>query len=105
MDSILTPGAYGWAFVKPVRKLYYNITITSISVVVALVVGGIEGLGLLGDQLQLSGRFWDAVGKLNDNFELIGYVIVGVFIVSWLCSIAIYRWKRFDEQEVRSGQT
>lgn len=104
-DSILMLGAYGWAFVKPVRKLYYNITITSISVVVALVVGGIEGLGLLGDQLQLSGPFWDAVGKLNDNFGLVGYVIVGVFIVSWLCSVVVYRWKRFDELEVTSGQT
>jgi nickel/cobalt transporter (NiCoT) family protein len=103
-DSILMLGAYGWAFVKPVRKLYYNITITSISVVVALIVGGIEGLGLLGDQLQLSGPFWDFVGKLNDDFGLIGYVIVGVFIVSWLCSIAVYRWKRYDELEVRSTQ-
>jgi nickel/cobalt transporter (NiCoT) family protein len=62
-DSIVMPGAYGWAFVKPVRKLYYTITITSISVVVALVVGGIEGLGLLEEQLQLSGPFWDAVGN------------------------------------------
>ncbi|WP_322060198.1 HoxN/HupN/NixA family nickel/cobalt transporter, partial [Paraburkholderia sp. J63] len=103
-DSILMLGAYGWAFVKPVRKLYYNITITSISVVVALVVGGIEGLGLLGDQFQLSGPFWDTIGKLNDNFGLIGYVIVSVFIVSWLCSVAVYRWKRFDELEITSGQ-
>lgn len=102
-DSILMLGTYGWAFVKPVRKLYYNITITSISVLVALVVGGIEGLGLLADQLQLAGPFWNAVDALNDNFGLIGYAVIGVFVVSWLCSAAIYRWKRFDELEIGSG--
>src|SRR6202044_182669 len=90
-DSILMLGAYGWAFVKPIRKLYYNITITTISVVVALLGGGIEGLGLIGDQLHLSGAFWGAIGSLNDNFGMIGYVIIGVFIVSWLLSAAIYR--------------
>ncbi|MBV6304328.1 HoxN/HupN/NixA family nickel/cobalt transporter [Candidimonas humi] len=102
-DSILMLGAYGWAFAKPVRKLYYNITITSISVLVAFVVGGIEGLGLLADQLRLAGPFWNAIGALNNNFGLIGYAIVGVFVVSWLCSVLIYRWKRFDELEIGSG--
>lgn len=103
-DSILMLRAYGWAFVKPVRKLYYNITITSIAVVVALVVGSIEGLGLLADKLHFKGRVWIAVGRLNENFGLLGYVIIGVFVVSWLCSVAIYRWRRFDELDVRSGQ-
>lgn len=103
-DSILMLGAYGWAFVKPIRKLYYNITITTVSVVVAIVVGSIEGLGLLADKLQLAGPFWEAVSSLNDNFGLVGYMIVGVFVVSWLCSAAIYRWKRFDEIEVQSGK-
>ncbi|AMM15779.1 HoxN/HupN/NixA family nickel/cobalt transporter [Burkholderia sp. PAMC 28687] len=98
-DSILMLGAYGWAFVKPIRKLYYNITITTISVLVALLVGSIEGLGLLADKLQLGGWFWNAVGSLNDNFGMIGYVIVGVFAASWLISAAVYRWKRFDELE------
>ncbi|MFM0213777.1 HoxN/HupN/NixA family nickel/cobalt transporter [Paraburkholderia sediminicola] len=101
-DGILMLGAYGWAFVKPVRKLYYNITITSISVLVALIVGAIEGLGLLGGQLHLSGGFWQAVGSLNDNFGMIGYVIIGVFLASWLLSIAFYKWKRFEELEIRS---
>jgi high-affinity nickel-transport protein len=101
-DSILMLGAYGWAFVKPIRKLYYNITITTISVVVALLVGGIEGLGLLADQLHLSGAFWGFIGSLNDNFGLIGYGIVGVFIVSWLLSAVIYRWKRFEEVDVQA---
>ena len=100
-DGILMLGAYGWAFVKPIRKLYYNITITTISVGVALLVGGIEGLGLIGDQLHLSGAFWGAIGSLNDNFGMIGYVIIGVFIVSWLLSAAIYRWKRFEDVEIQ----
>jgi len=101
-DSILMLGAYGWAFVKPVRKLYYNIIITSVSVVVALLIASIEGLGLLAEKLHLSGAFWDAMGKLNDNFGTIGYLVVGVFVVSWLLSVAVYKWKRFEELDVTS---
>jgi high-affinity nickel-transport protein len=71
-------------------------------VVVALLVGSIEGLGLLADELHLSGWFWNAIGSLNDNFRMVGYVIIGVFIVSWLLSAAVYKWKRFEELDVRS---
>ncbi|WP_347905671.1 HoxN/HupN/NixA family nickel/cobalt transporter [Pseudomonas purpurea] len=99
-DSILMLGAYGWAFIKPIRKLYYNITITCVSVLVALLVGSVEGLGLLADTLGLSGTFWDTVSDLNDNFGMIGYVIIGVFILSWLVSAAIYKWKRFEHIEI-----
>ena len=82
-DSILMLGAYGWAFVKPIRKLYYNLTITAVSVIVAVVVGGLEALNLIGDQLGLTdgGGFWGAIGAINDNFGVLGYMIVGVFIV------------------------
>ncbi|TAL97808.1 MAG: HoxN/HupN/NixA family nickel/cobalt transporter [Paraburkholderia sp.] len=103
-DSILMLRAYGWAFVKPVRKLYYNLTMTTLSVVVALLVGGIEGLGLLGDRLALSGRFWDVIGVLNDNFGLVGYVIVGVFAACWLGSAVLYRWMRLGDLDGPSGQ-
>lgn len=101
-DSILMLGAYGWAFVKPVRKLYYNVTITTISVLVALLVGGIEGLGLLADKLHLNGGFWQVVGSLNENFGMIGYAIIGVFLASWLLSVAVYKWMRFEELEIHS---
>src|SRR6201986_773574 len=67
-DNILMLGAYGWAFVKPIRKLYYNMTITSVSVIVALVVGGIEALGLVANKFHLKGLPWEVVRKLNDNF-------------------------------------
>ena len=99
-DNVLMLGAYGWAFVKPIRKLYYNITITSVSVVVALAVGGLEGLGLLVGQFHLTGGLWDLVGKLNDNFGLLGYGIIGLFALSWIFSIAIYKWRRFDDMEL-----
>jgi nickel/cobalt transporter (NiCoT) family protein len=100
-DNILMLGAYGWAFVKPIRKLYYNMTITSVSVIVALVVGGIEALGLLGEHFHLTGRFWDGVARLNDNFGALGFFIVGLFALSWVVSIAVYKWRRFDEMELK----
>jgi high-affinity nickel-transport protein len=99
-DNVLMLGAYGWAFVKPIRKLYYNITITSVSVVVALAVGGIEALGLLAGQFHLTGGLWSMVGKLNDHFGMLGYFIIGLFAASWIVSIAIYKWRRFDELEL-----
>jgi nickel/cobalt transporter (NiCoT) family protein len=99
-DNILMLGAYGWAFVKPIRKLYYNITITSVSVLVAFVVGGIEALGLVASQFRFKGRFWDEVALLNGNFGTLGYFIVALFALSWLVSIAVYKWRRFDELEL-----
>jgi high-affinity nickel-transport protein len=99
-DSILMLGAYGWAFVKPIRKLYYNMTITFVSVVVAVLIGGIEALGLVGDQLKLQGIFWDAIGSLNDHFGVLGFIVIGVFAVSWMASIIVYRRNRYDEIEV-----
>jgi high-affinity nickel-transport protein len=102
-DSILMLGAYGWAFVRPIRKLYYNMTITFVSVLVALLVGGIEVLGLAGDQFGLKGPFWDGIGALNDNFGALGYLIVAVFAVSWIASAIIYRVRGYDRLEANAG--
>jgi high-affinity nickel-transport protein len=98
-DNLLMLGAYGWAYTKPIRKLYYNMTITFVSVIVALLVGGIEGLGLLGRRLAFRGAFWDGIASLNGNFGIIGYVIVGVFVASWGVSALVYRLKRYDRLE------
>jgi len=95
-DGVLMLGAYGWAFVKPIRKLYYNLTITFVSVLVALIVGGIEVIGLIKDQFSLSGGLWDLVGIVNDNFGTFGFVIIGVFVLSWIVSMIIYNIKGFD---------
>jgi len=99
-DNILMLGAYGWAFLKPVRKLYYNLTITLVSVMVALVVGSLEALGLLAGQFRLKGWFWELVDKLNANFGMLGYFIIGLFVLSWVASVAIYKWRQFDRLEV-----
>jgi len=98
-DNILMLSAYGWAFVKPVRKLYYNMTITFVSVIVAFVVGGIEALGLLANHLNLTGAFWATMRRLNENFGTVGFFIIGLFVLSWVFSIAIFKWQRFDEME------
>jgi nickel/cobalt transporter (NiCoT) family protein len=98
-DGILMLGAYGWAFVKPIRKLYYNLNITLISVLVALIVGTIELLSIIVMELNLSGGIWDVVGSLDLN--RLGFVIVGVFILSWGISTLIYKLKRYDDIEVQ----
>ena len=98
-DGVLMLRAYDWAFVKPIRKLYYNLAITGVSVVVAFLVGGIEALGLLGAQLDLSGWFWDGIGTLNDDLNGLGFAVIGVFIAAWVGSVLLYRYKGFDRME------
>lgn len=99
-DGILMTGAYRWAFVRPIRKIYYNLTITFVSVVVALVIGSVEILALVASRLQLKGGFWEFVGSIADHFGVLGYFVIGIFIVSWAVSALIYRIKRYDEIEV-----
>ena len=101
-DGVVMLGAYEWAFVKPIRKLYYNITITLVSAIVAIVIGGVETLALIGGKLGLTGWPWSIASALGENFNSLGFGIIGVFVLCWLVSFAIYRWKRFDEIEVSS---
>jgi len=95
-DSTLMVGAYGWAFVHPIRKLWYNLTITAASVAVAVLIGGIEALGLIADKLGLEGGAWDIVARLNDSLASFGFVVVGIFILAWLVSMAIYKFNNYD---------
>jgi high-affinity nickel-transport protein len=92
-DSLLMLSAYGWAFVKPIRKLYYNLTITAASVLVALLIGSIEALGLIGQEFALHGELWDFAWTLNGEFGVLGYLIIALFAFAWALSIAIYRFK------------
>jgi high-affinity nickel-transport protein len=95
-DGILMVGAYGWAFVKPVRKLYYNLNVTLVSVLVALLVGTVELLSVVAGHLRLQGPFWDAVVGLSDNFGALGFAIVALFIVCWIVSTLAYKLRGYD---------
>ncbi|MGA1804983.1 HoxN/HupN/NixA family nickel/cobalt transporter [Rhizobium sp. HT1-10] len=101
-DGVMMLGAYDWAFVKPMRKLYYNMTITLVSIIVAVLIGGIEALGLISDKLGLEGGLWDIVAGLNDNFNNLGFVIIGVFLLAWILSFVIYKAKGLDDVEIKS---
>jgi high-affinity nickel-transport protein len=98
-DSTVMVGTYGWAFVRPIRKLYYNMTITFASVVAALAIGGVEALGLIGDKLGLEGPFWRLIAALANNFSLIGYAVVAFFIASWIVSFLLYKAQGYDRIE------
>ncbi|NTG47081.1 HoxN/HupN/NixA family nickel/cobalt transporter [Agrobacterium rhizogenes] len=100
IDSTLMTGAYGWAFVKPVRKLWYNLTITAASVVVAIFIGGIEAIGLISDKLGLEGGIWSFIGDLNDNLANFGFAIVGIFLLSWLVSTVLYKAGGYDNLQI-----
>jgi high-affinity nickel-transport protein len=106
-DSIMMLGAYGWAFVKPIRKLFYNMTITLISVLVALIIGGLETLSILEASLNLRGGLWDFIaGSTSDsNFGWVGAGIIAIFLLSWVVSTIIYRVNRYDDLELPLAST
>ena len=96
IDGAFMNFAYGWAFSKPVRKIYYNMAITGLSVVVALLIGAIELLSVLASRLSLSGGIWDFVANLDLN--IVGYVIVGLFVLTWGVALAIWHFGRVEEK-------
>ncbi|KAF9975489.1 hypothetical protein BGZ73_000841, partial [Actinomortierella ambigua] len=103
LDGILMANAYGWAFIHPVRKLWYNFVITLLGVLVALIVGMVQLFSLLADQLALEGPFWDFFAMLSDHFTLIGYIIIALFVVTWLVAVLAYRYgpiKRLEQRVV-----
>ncbi|MHB0772465.1 HoxN/HupN/NixA family nickel/cobalt transporter [Bradyrhizobium sp. 5.13L] len=90
-DSVLMVSAYRWAFVDPLRKLWYNLTITGASVAVALFIGGIEALGLIGDRLGLSGGMWTLIEGLNESLANVGFAVIALFAMAWFVSVVLYR--------------
>ena len=102
-DGILMLGAYGWAYVKPIRKMYYNMTITLVSVLVAVLVGTVEVLSIVGGQISLRGVFWDRVAGLGGNFGWLGFGIIGTFVAAWLLSTLVYRLRGYDNTEVTAA--
>ncbi len=105
LDGHLMLGAYGWAYLKPVRKIYYNMTMTLVSVMVAVVIGSLEVLGLAADSLDLQGVLWRGVRALNHSFGILGYVIIGIFALSWLVSALIYRLQHLDDLSITRANT
>ncbi len=95
-DSIVMTGAYNWAFKEPLRKLWYNLTMTGISILVAIVIGGIEILELLQEKFQLSGFFWDQIQKIQENLGSAGFIIISIFILCWISSFTIFH--KFKKQ-------
>ncbi|PTK73935.1 HoxN/HupN/NixA family nickel/cobalt transporter [Staphylococcus haemolyticus] len=96
LDGILMTSAYNWAFFNPIRKIYYNITITAISVIAALLIGTVELLQILVDKLQLKGSFWEFIE--NIQFDNIGYILVILFIISWLISTLIWKFGKVEQR-------
>ncbi len=96
IDGAFMNVAYGWAFSKPVRKVYYNITITGLSVIVAFVIGSVEMLSVVADKLSLTGGVWDWVSNLNLN--TVGFLLAGLFVVTWIVALAAWRFGRIEEK-------
>jgi high-affinity nickel-transport protein len=96
IDGSFMNFAYGWAFSRPIRKVYYNITITTLSVIVAMVIGTVELLGLLSQQLNITGRFWTAMQ--NADINTLGFVVAGLFVGTWLIALLIWRFGRIEEK-------
>ncbi len=96
IDGCFMNFAYDWAFSKPIRKVYYNITITGLSVFVAVFIGAIEAFGLLGQEANLNGGFWSWLAGFDINKA--GFVIVGVFVVTWLVALAVWHFGRIEQR-------
>jgi nickel/cobalt transporter (NiCoT) family protein len=93
-DGAFMSHAYGWAFANPIRKVYYNITVTSLSVTVALLIGMIELLQVTAAKLSLTGGFWALLQNLD--FGKIGYVVVALFIATWAFSVIVWKTRRIE---------
>jgi high-affinity nickel-transport protein len=96
LDGVFMNGAYGWAFFNPVRKVYYNLTITGLSVAICFFIGTIEVLGLIPTELHWHGPFWNVMENFNINTA--GFIIVGMFIVTWITALTIWKYGHIEEK-------
>src|SRR6185436_2544184 len=96
LDGAFMNVAYGWAFARPVRKIYYNITVTALSVAVALIIGGIEIIGLLSEKAGITTGPLAAIAGVD--LEYVGYGIVLLFVVTWALAVTIWKVGRIDER-------
>ena len=94
LDGVLMLGAYGWAYVEPVRKLYYNLNITLVSVIIALFIGGVEAMQLLSSAFKFNNKFFQLINAID--LAKLGYITIFIFIVSWMISFLIYKIRRYD---------
>jgi high-affinity nickel-transport protein len=104
-DGVVMLGAYGWAFVQPMRKLFYNMTITFVSFLIALFIGGLEALGIIASRWNLEGGAWAYVKAFSDNSGILGYGIIGFLLASWLVSATVYRVANLERFEVAASQS
>jgi nickel/cobalt transporter (NiCoT) family protein len=93
-DGVLMVSAYSWAFVKPLRKLYYNLTVTLVSALVAIVIGGAEVLALVADQFGFEGPFWSLARSATAE---LGFLVIGLFALAWLGSVAFYHLAGYEK--------
>jgi high-affinity nickel-transport protein len=96
LDGCFMNFAYGWAFARPIRKVYYNIAITGLSVAAAFLIGTIELLGLLPSEVNLHGGFWNFMANFNINTA--GFMIVGLFVVTWIIALAVWRFGHIEQR-------
>ena len=96
IDGCFMNFAYGWAFARPVRKVYYNLVITALSIGAAFIIGTIEILGILTNEVHLHGAFWDLMANFNIN--LAGFCIAGLFVAVWAAALVYWRWGNVEER-------
>jgi nickel/cobalt transporter (NiCoT) family protein len=95
-DGVFMSKAYRWAFAGPARKLYYNVTVTALSAIVALAIGSVELAQALANKLGWTGGFWSWLRTLD--FGTLGYAIVGLFVLTWMLAVVVWRWRRIEER-------
>ena len=98
LDGAFMCKAYDWAFTNPLRRVYYNLTTTGLSVAVALLIGTVELVGVLAHEFSLHGQPWAAVSAVSNRFDVLGYVIVGMFVAAWALSVAYWRVRGIERR-------